>query len=121
MTERERLIKLIRLIPYEYLHGDICPLDIADFLLDNGVIVPHVKINQHIWIVSFSDRDFCEGCVTSIKTIGYNHSIYYCDFYNFDGIPLPSPFSFDDNDIGKTVFFTKEEAKKALAERSDKE
>lgn len=70
---------------------------------------PHVKVNQSIWTDDqFVDGIPHEGHVTSIKiTNGYN--AYYCSFDEF-----PVSFAFVDDDIGKTIFFTREEAEKAL-------
>lgn len=112
MTERERLAELMRTIPYEYLDGDICSWDVADFLLDKGVIFPRAKVNQSIWTADpFTDGIPREGYITSIN-IGYDHNIYYCSFGE-----MPLSFAFVDDDIGKIVFFTQEEAKKILASK----
>lgn len=109
MTERERLAELMRTIPYEYLDGDICPLNIADFLLEKGVIFPRAKVNQSIWTADpFTDGIPREGYITSIN-IGFNRNAYYCGFGE-----LPLSFAFVDDDIGEIVFFTQEEAEKAL-------
>lgn len=109
MSERKRLAELMRTIPYEYLDGNICPWDVADFLLDKGVIFPRAKINQSIWTADpFFDGIPREGYVTSI-VINDGYNVYY---YSFSKIP--SSFIFDDDDIGKTIFFTREEAEKAL-------
>lgn len=116
MTERERLAELMRTIPYEYLDGDICSWDVATFLLEKGVIFPRAKVNQSIWTDDqFVDGIPHEGHVTSIKiTNGYN--AYYCSFDE-----LPVPFAFVDDDIGKTIFFTREEAEKAIERLDSKE
>lgn len=109
MTERERLAELMRTIPYEYLDGDICPLNVADFLIEKGVIFPRAKVNQSIWTADpFTDGIPREGYITSIN-IGFNRNAYYCSFGE-----LPLSFAFVDDDIGETVFFTQEEAEKAL-------
>ena len=52
-----------------------------------------------------------EGYITSIK-IGYDHNAYYCSFGE-----IPLSFAFVDDDIGKIVFFTQEEAEKVLASK----
>lgn len=82
---------------------------LADYLLENGVIFPRAKVNQSIWTDDqFVDGIPHEGHATSIKiTNGYN--AYYCSFDEF-----PVSFAFVDDDIGKTIFFTREEAEKAL-------
>ena len=112
MTERERLAELMRTISYEYLDGDIYPWDVADFLLDKGVIFPRAKINQSIWTADpFFDGIPREGYVTSIA-INDDYNVYYCSFGE-----IPLSFAFDDDDIGKNVFFTREEAEKTLASK----
>ena len=112
MTERERLAELMRTIPYEYLDGDICPLNVADFLLEKGVIFPRAKVSQSIWTADpFTDGIPREGYITSIN-IGYNRNAYYCSFGE-----LPLSFAFVDDDIGKIVFITQEEAENALSEK----
>lgn len=114
MTERERLANLIYMIPYDYLDDeDGYNADFhwkaADFLLDKGVIFPHAKVNQSIWTADpFTDGIPREGYITSIN-IGYNRNAYYCSFGE-----IPLSFAFVDDDIDKIVFFTQEEAEKAL-------
>ncbi len=112
MTERKRLAELMRTIPYEYLDGDICPLNVADFLLDKGVIFPRAKVSQSIWTADpFTDGIPREGYITSIN-IGSDRNAYYCSFGE-----IPLSFAFVDDNIGKIVFFTQEEAEKALASK----
>lgn len=112
MTERERLAELMRTIPYEYLDGDICPLNVADFLLEKGVIFPRAKVSQSIWTADpFTDGIPREGYITSIN-IGSKRNAYYCSFGE-----IPLSFAFVDDDIDKIVFFTQEEAENALSEK----
>lgn len=112
MTERERLAELMCTISYEYLDGDICPLNVADFLLDKGVIFPRAKVSQSIWTADpFTDGIPREGYITSIN-IRSDRNTYYCSFGE-----IPLSFAFVDDDIGEIVFFTQEEAEKALASK----
>lgn len=117
MTERERLAKLIDMIPCNYLdEEDRYNADFhykaVDFLLDKEVIFPRAKVNQSIWTADpFTDGIPREGYITSIK-IGYDHNAYYCSFGE-----IPLSFAFVDDDIDKIVFFTQEEAEKALASK----
>lgn len=106
MTERERLNELLKSCGYI---DEQFSERLADFLLENGVIFPRAKVNQSIWTDDqFVDGIPHEGHVTSIKiTNGYN--AYYC---SFDEFHVSSGFV--DDDIGKTIFFTREEAEKAL-------
>ena len=139
MTERERLIELIetgsrlaydksleevRRIVKENHHFNsatdrtvsISEI-VADYLLENGVIVPPVKIGQSIWTAeNFTDNVPREGYITVIE---YDCNSSYDFWTSFGKIPLSAEFSFEE--IGKTVFLTREEAEKALAERSEKE
>lgn len=109
MTERERLNELLKSCGYI---DEQFSERLADFLLENGVIFPRAKVNQSIWTDDqFVDGIPHEGHVTSIKiTNGYN--AYYCSFDEF-----PVSFAFVNDDIGKIVFFTQEEAEKALASK----
>lgn len=110
MTERERLVDLLMESEVEADKKDM--EIIADFLLENGVIFPRAKVNQSIWTADpFTDGIPHEGYITSIKsTDGYN--VYYCSFGE-----IPLFFAFVDDNIGKIVFFTQEEAEKALASK----
>ena len=121
MTERERLIGLL-------MQGDIAAAKqgvfnccmcrreaetIADYLLENGVVVLPVKAGDTIyeiherrkgneWVKIISERfvhgvEVCMGCMI---------------------IRCGSTISVFPSDIGKTVFLTREEAEKALAERN---
>ncbi len=122
MTERERLIELIKngfftKSVYEALCTNkrkACDF-LADYLLENGVIVPPVKIGQSIWTAeNFTDNVPREGYITVIE---YDCNSSYDFWTSFGKIPLSAEFSFEE--IGKTVFLTREEAEKALEERED--
>ena len=81
---------------------------IAEFLIKNGVIVPPVRIGQKVYIV--------EGKVRELYVVGIGH---YKDFQNFTaferfGETLGCGATWEYDDIGKTVFLTKEEAEQAL-------
>ena len=113
MTERERLNELLK--SGEYINEQFSER-LADFLLENGVIFPRAKVNQSIWTDDqFVDGIPHEGHVTSIK-ITNDYNAYYCSFDEF-----PVSFAFVDDDIGKTIFFTREEAEKALEKLDSKE
>lgn len=103
MTERERLIKLLEgksidtMADVEY---------VADYLLENGVIVPPVKVGQKVYYVIESLGEVAEGCIREIIVAEEV-------FVNFT---LKGWFSQTSHigEIGKTVFLTKEEALQAL-------
>lgn len=127
MTERERLIELIKngfftKPVYEALCTNKRKASeyLADYLLENGVIVPPVKVGGIVYIngkpaeVSFihieHDMTFCiqvdcfwRGC----KDCCFADS-YICNNGHFE---------FTASDIGKTVFTNREAAEKVLKER----
>ena len=122
MTERERLIELIR---FGYGKGraneNVKQIEetIADYLLANGVIVLPVKVGDTVYYIS---DGFIEPCTVEI--------IFLANYTDKDGnCSYMAEIHFDREDcpyvstaiyftsIGKTVFLTKEEARKALEEK----
>ena len=128
MNERERLIELLMQGELEAdkqgifncSHSKRKAEIIADFLLDNGVIVLPVKVGGTVYIngkpaeVSFisieSDISFC------IQVDCFWKDCKDCCFVD-SNICNNGYFEFTASDIGKTVFLTREEAEKALKER----
>lgn len=112
---RDRLIELLGAFPvwHSTLKDTWMPEAVdrlADHLLANGVIVPPVKIGQTVYRIrgNFGDIKIHEGFVHSI--------IVEADkmwFYVYG-----HPLHFTEDDLGKTVFLTKEQAEKALAEEA---
>ena len=88
---------------------------IADFLLANGVIVPPVKIGQTVYVVSryYGGLWRIHECRVFDLTIYEKHIFMRLVDRDYN-------FGMEISEIGKTVFLTKEEAEKALAERSGK-
>ena len=95
---------------------------IADFLLENGVIVPPCKIGDTIYKSIFlKDRTgfYVEHQVVGFhvgelpKLRGHKREQYFIVWHKETN--AISHLNFEQ--IGKTVFFTKEEAEKALKER----
>ncbi len=122
---RDRLIELIWEVPFvcdgnePFMRG--VAGEIADHLLANGVIVPPVSIvGQTVYIpwayggtkgVAFFE-------VTHIITD--NNKSYIRTNFETDDEGFWEMYNggqFDFEDFGKTVFLTREEAEKALAER----
>ena len=112
MNERERLIELIENAPQRAFDAMLCAgatEAIADYLLANGVIVLPCKVGDTVYFVPYCNHIF-ELKVVRIATelieeIGFS-------------ICCNGGWVFDNRYIGETVFFTREEAEKALAERS---
>lgn len=124
MTERERLIELLiqggrqpcgigdpweenHCKGCEYEHEKDCRLIMmADYLLANGVIVPMCKIGDTVY-----QTDGVRIYELEILDVSLRRNKPYYETESID---------FDGDAIGKTIFLTKEEAEKALAERSDR-
>ena len=122
---RDRLIKLL-------MQGDIaaskqgvfnccmCKREaeiLADYLLENGVIVPPVKIGDTVytncsmqgWYLRSKDRPY----KAKVVYMGINGTKNFMNVVYEKGEYM---LSFDFDKIGKTVFLTREEAEKALKE-----
>ena len=109
MTDRDRLIELLNIIiqPGQKTLGDI-----ADYLIANGVILPPFEIGTKVYVI------------TSQTSNGKNLYIFedIISHYHIGGNCIVMGF---DNHLGEyswnwdKVFLTKEEAEKALAERSE--
>ena len=114
MTDRDRLIELIQ----NAVNG--CARHwaeiIADHLLANGAIVPPCKVEDWVWYIRNNkvNKEKIEECVYSASKHGYFSEDWRFHAYNF---PKKEEITFWVDDIGKTVFLTKEEAEQALKER----
>ena len=141
MTEREKLIKLIetgtnlaskkaveetaRIVKENHHYNSATDKTVsisemlADYLLENGVIVPAVEIGTTIYEIrqkgiSFSNRRYDSGITTQKQlknAISDGKTLY---------IESKLYAKSDNVRLGKTVFLTREEAEKALAERGYK-
>lgn len=112
MTERERLAEMIRSAMY---WGADTPSEIAERLIDEGVIAPPCKVGNTVWCVLEDER--AEG--------GWFISEEHATDVSARGIWL-SAFAPPEDDhgnfipweqIGVDTFTTREEAEAALAER----
>lgn len=108
--ERERLIELLNEWGNKENDG-VRAESIADYLLENGVIVPPVMAGQKVYLSRSLMNDVIEGEVTGIKTTEFSR--YTVVFLIDDNRYIEIPFGA----YGKTVFLTKEEAEKALKGR----
>lgn len=103
LTERYRLIDLLIKAGVTWN-----PCGKADCLLENGVIVPPVKVGQTIY-----------RCGDPIKKV-YGWNIALIEIYEDELIFIDdSNNTFIEKDIGKTVFLTRKEAEQALKERCE--
>ena len=74
---------------------------IADYLLANGVIVPPCKVGDKVYMGDFPN---IRGCIKRGQYLIVHH----------ETVNMTSHINFKE--IGKTVFFTKEEAEAKLKE-----
>lgn len=125
MTERDRLFELLENGFFEALSkckGEnkdkkVCDY-LADYLLENGVIVPAVKIGTTVYEIrqkgiSFSNRRYDSGITTQkqLKNAIFDGKTLYIE---------SKLYAKSDNvRLGKTVFLNREEAEKALEERKN--
>ena len=107
MTEREKLIELLSTAPQE-IDGSIGVGKIADHLLANGVIVPRIKVGQTIYRCDFVLHKVIDLIIFRLD-IYEGKVVYWDDSFNI----------LTDEDSGKTVFLSREEAERALKERSN--
>lgn len=131
MTARERLVDLIKKAKRQELI-DVLTTDIdlvidmprgeeyiADYLLANGVIVPPCKVGDTVWFCcdELDEEEGKEKLVLYEGTVlGFDlgKDVFWgqCQYNN--GLNYLHPVRC----FGETVFLTREEAEKALAERS---
>lgn len=124
MTERDKLIELLNYTPCNAeccsaLDGGRCgDLDkllrcqieaIADYLLANDVIVPPVKVGQSIYRINRNRTEIYGPWDIVCMTIYVDETGFFDDSDNW--------VTFDE--IGKTVFLTREEAEQALRKKDD--
>lgn len=115
MSERERLIELLSKAfnVSDDNYGTPNIEQVADYLLNNGVIVPPCKINDHVWFIKSAFSVLVkplEARIIDIRGISIEHNILY------ESITLYNDLArrFTSNDIGTKVFLTKEEAEQAI-------
>lgn len=114
---RDRLIALIKEAERKFSDTGRPVLDIeeyvADHLLANGVIVPPIRMGQKVYTIGWCDN------VEEWEVIAVKHEAYVDESrWRFVArLGMASDIAFTDEFFGKTVFLTREEAEKALAER----
>ena len=131
MTERERLIELIRNAPKtDTVYGDIRLKDpvptlqtIADHCLSNGVIVPPCKVGQWVYVPWHWEGQQAVAMVKVEEIKFYDSQMHYMFYIDMESDDDAFNLAFGGwkigDSVGKTVFLTKEEAEKALKERSE--
>lgn len=116
MTDRDRLIELLKKAD-DSTWGQTYET-YADYLLANGVIVLPCKVGDTVYYfvdIDIPQRLMLESRIYHIEITEITMKFYFHTVKKFKY----SYGHFDLNDIGKTVFLTKEEAEKALNERTN--
>lgn len=114
MTEREKLIELICECNVMSIPTDGFIEGLADYLLEKGVIVSPIKIGTTIW----TNKPFKDGIVRDgdiVALVFGEDGVSEC-YVNFDPEPVVDMFSVEE--IGKTIFFSKEEAERIIGENN---
>ena len=126
MTERDRLKKLLdeAFKKSDDNYGIPNIEQVADHLIANGVIVMPCKVGDTVYYYSPDYGTILPYFVESIN-IRYwgdegEHCIYTFETNCLHGDELIDSIDFELDEIGKTVFLTREEAEKALKERPEK-
>lgn len=128
---RDRLIELMRNAPKtDTVYGNIKLAEpvqtlqtIADHLLANGVIVPPVKVGQTVYVPWKWNGE--KGIATiEIEEIRiYDSKNPYMFFIDMESDDEDYNQTYGEwkigDEIGKTIFLTREEAEAALAERGE--
>ena len=111
---RDRLIELTKASLIRHIDKS-CKLaeNIADYLLENGVITPKVKVGDKLYVLSVARTRVNEYYVTHLEVYDCGVKIFARQIYCKEEHWLCW-----DQDLGNDgwVFLTKEQAEKALAE-----
>lgn len=116
MTDRERLIEILEDTLHEW-ECDVQPetlSQIAEHLLENGVIVPPCKVGDTVWAIAITGKIY-KYMVNGFHYFEDKHFMFGAYRIREDGKKV-NP-TWQDSEIGKTVFLSLKEAEKALAER----
>lgn len=98
---------------------------IANYLLQNGVIVPPCKIGDTVYVVG--ENAISEQKITSVERNILNYS-FFSRCVCLERCETDDPCmaeeeicktGFTEYDIGRKIFITREEAEKALKEQND--
>lgn len=124
MEQRERLIELLLNVDYALDTDGRKARDsaefIADYLLANGVIVPPCKVEDTVYFDSCGYHDSAEIDGIHIDAQGISFTWVQYDV-GVDITELWDEGDFDIEEIGKTVFLTREEAEREIERRNNEQ
>ena len=126
MTDRERLIEILKLgsCPSPYLCDENCKYAnlercyeerTADLLLEHGVVLLPCKVGDRLYEVTGRKT----VSVYKVKAIRVELFSLFIEWDIVEGFVWQSLSGINADEIGKTVFFTREEAERALKEREN--
>lgn len=91
---------------------------IADHLLENGVIVPNLSIDDYVYQYNDTLKEIFCYRIEEVIFYGkiFKHPFAYQAICDSNGIII----RFSESELGKTVFLTREEAEQALKGEQEK-
>ena len=125
-ADRERLIEILKLgsCPSPYLCDENCKYAnlercyeerTADLLLEHGVVLLPCKVGDRLYEVTGRKT----VSVYKVKAIRVELFSLFIEWDIVEGFVWKSLSGINADEIGKTVFLTREEAERALKERED--
>ena len=126
MTDRERLIEILKLgsCPSPYLCDENCKYAnlercyeerTADLLLEHGVVLLPCKVGDRLYEVTGRKT----VSVYKVRAIRVELFGLFIEWDIVEGFVWQSLSGINADEIGKTVFLTREEAERALKEREN--
>ena len=121
---RDRLIELLRQTEFDYSEECVCAFEdgykgapdfakfFVDHLIENGVIVPPCKVGDKLFALSAGRTKILTFIVTHLEVRESGIAFWGTTHYTKEPIAICSNYDIEDG----TVFLTKEQAEKALAE-----
>ena len=106
---KEKLNVLLDTMIDEYEGKNLSTEKIADYLIQNGVVVLPCKVGDVAYIIINESEKFGGSYVEEEKIVEVSTA----------GRIWTDKCYYDDDDIGKTVFLSREEAEKKLKEREN--
>lgn len=89
---------------------------LANHLIENGAIIPPCKVGDTVYYPWIYDGQ-CGVAFNKVESIKIYVNGLPLVIVEDWGSDMPMPISFCNEDFGKTVFLTREDAEKALGER----
>lgn len=107
---KEKLNELLDTMIDENEGKNLTTEKIADYLIQNGILVPPCKVGDEVWVVFEWDSELMQGEITMVQQ----------QFDESWNLWVSRHLVFNATAIGETVFLSREEAEKKLKERENK-